>query len=115
MANRIRGETSFAIEGRSRTLALTLGALAALEEDLKPDGLAGLAARLSEGRLSAADALSVLAAGTAGAGDPIDRDALGRMIPAADLGRAIHTAAELLAASFGGGSSSRPPPPQAAG
>jgi hypothetical protein len=115
MHNPLRGEAAFEIAGSRKTLALTLGALAAMERALPQDGLAGLAGRLAEGRLSADDALTVLAAGLAGAGDPIDRDELGRLIPAADLGRAMHTAAALLAASFGGGSASRPPPPQAAG
>jgi hypothetical protein len=115
MTNTIRGEVAFTIAGRTHALALTLGALAALEADMPPDGLAGLAARLSEGRLSARDALAVLAAGMAGSGAPVSAEALGRMIPAADLGLSLDTAAALLAASFGGGSSSRPPPPQAAG
>ncbi len=115
MVNAIRGEIAFTVAGTTHALTLTLGALAALEEDLPPDGLAGLAGRLSEGRLSARDALAVLAAGMAGSGRPLSAEELGRMIPAADLGIALDTAAALLAASFGGGSSSRPPPPQAAG
>jgi hypothetical protein len=107
MANIMRGETSLVIAGQRRALALTLGALAELEDALGPDGL-------SDGRLSAGDALAVLAAGLAGAGTPIGRYELGRLIPAAELGHARQTAADLLAASFGGGSPSRPPPPQAA-
>jgi Phage tail tube protein, GTA-gp10 len=114
MANIMRGETSLVIAGQRRALALTLGALAELEDALGPDGLSGLAERLADGRLSAGDALAVLAAGLAGAGTPIGRYELGRLIPAAELGHARQTAADLLAASFGGGSPSRPPPPQAA-
>ncbi len=114
MANTQRGETTFTLDGRTHALALTLGALARLEDSLAPDGLAGLAERLSGGSLSVRDALSVLAAGFEGGGMTIAPDELGRMIPAADLGPARHAAAALLAASFGGGSSSRPPPPQAA-
>lgn len=113
MHNAIRGEVSLVMSGEERPLALTLGALAMLEEAM-PDGLAGLAERLSAGRLTAKDALFVLAAGCHGAGRPIDIAELGQMIPAADMPIALHTAAALLAASFGGGSSSRPPPPQAA-
>jgi hypothetical protein len=113
MANALRGEVEFTIAGTSHALVLTLGALARLEDDLGADGLAGLAERLADGRLSAGDALAVLSAGMAGAGQAVSRDALGAMIPASALGEARTTAAALLAASFGGGSSSHPPPPQA--
>jgi Phage tail tube protein, GTA-gp10 len=105
---------SFKLDGRKRTLVLTLGALAEIEHELGEGGLAALAARLAEGKLSVSDAITVLAAGLRGSGEAMDRDALGRAIPAADLGVALNTAAALLAASFGGGSSSRPPPPQVA-
>jgi hypothetical protein len=114
MANLHRGEVDFTVAGTTHALVLTLGALAELEDSLAPDGLGGLAERLSEGRLSIRDTLAVLAAGLAGAGHGTTPEALGRLIPAPDLGIARHTAAALLAASFGGGAS-RPPPPQAAG
>jgi hypothetical protein len=115
MTNIIRGAVSFLLDGRKRALVLTLGALAEMEAELGPDGLTGLAGRLSEGKLSASDAITVLAAGLKGAGEAMERDELGRAIPASDLGHALNTAADLLAASFGGGSSSPPPPPQAVG
>ncbi|MGL4240185.1 MAG: gene transfer agent family protein, partial [Beijerinckiaceae bacterium] len=112
-ANHQRGEVPFTFCSETLKLALTLGALAELE-DAVPDGLGGLAARLAGGQLTARDGLAVLAAGFRGAGRPISPDDLGRMIPASDLRLALNTAAALLAASFGGGNSSRPPPPQAA-
>jgi hypothetical protein len=114
MTNTLRGAASFLIGGRKRILVLTLGALAEIEEQLGPDGLAGLARRLAEGKLSVSDALTVLAAGLRGAGEAMEREDLGRAIPAADVGHALNTAATLLAASFGEGSSSRPSPPQVA-
>jgi hypothetical protein len=113
MANPHRGEVTFTVAGKTHALALTLGALASLDEALAPDGLAGLAERLAGGRLSPRDTLGVLAAGMGAASEAQDAAALGRLIPAADLGIATRAAADLLAASFGGGSSSRPPPPQA--
>lgn len=115
MANTLRGEVDFTCAGKTRTLVLTLGTLAVLEAQLPDGGLVALAERLAEGKLSVADTLAVLAAGCAGAGEPLDCDALGRLIPASDLTIARQTAADLLVASFGGGSSSRPPPPQVAG
>jgi hypothetical protein len=114
MANGLRGAVPFILRGRRRALVLTLGALAEIETELGPEGLKGLADRLSDGKLSVSDALTVLAAGLRGAGEAVDRDELGRAIPATDLGSALNTAAALLAASFGGGSSSHPPSPQAA-
>jgi hypothetical protein len=114
MTNAIRGAVSFLLGGRKRALVLTLGALAEMEEELGPDGLAGLAARLADGKLSVSDAITVIGAGLKGAGEAMEREELGRAIPASDLRHALNTAAALLAASFGGGSSSPPPPPQAA-
>jgi Phage tail tube protein, GTA-gp10 len=113
MVNVHRGEVAFSIGGKRHALVLTLGALATLDEALGVEGLAGLAERLSAGRLSPGDTLAVLSAGLAGAGTPIETAALGRMIPAGDLAIATQAAADLLAASFGAANSSRPPPPQA--
>ncbi|MGL5115887.1 MAG: GTA-gp10 family protein, partial [Beijerinckiaceae bacterium] len=59
MANLHRGEIDFPLEGEIRPLRLTLGGLAELESAFGADGLAALGARLSEGRLSAGDALAV--------------------------------------------------------
>lgn len=114
MTNAIRGEVPFRLGGRTRALVLTLGALAEMEQALPSPGLAGLAARLAEGKLTVSDAITVIAAGCAGAGEAIARDDLARMIPASDLGHVLTTAAALLAASFGEGNSSRPSSPQAA-
>jgi hypothetical protein len=114
MANGMRGEVPFVLDGRRHALVLTLGGLAALEQALAGEGLAGLAERLSSGRLSVGDALAVISAGLAGAGNDVSPDALGRAMPAEALHDVLDTAARLLAASFGGGSPSRPPPPQAA-
>lgn len=114
MANAHRGEIDFALQGEVRPLRLTLGGLAELEAAFGADGLAALGARLSAGRLSAADALAVLAAGFRGGGLPITAERLGELVPASAATDAALAAARLLAVTFGGGSASRPPPPQAA-
>jgi hypothetical protein len=113
MANRYRGEVPFDLDGTTVALRLTLGSLAHLEDAFGADGLQGLGARLSEGRLSAGDVLQVLAAGLLGAGQPVALGELGRLIPASALEQAATAAAQLLAVTFGGGHASHPPPPQA--
>ena len=55
MANRHRGEISATLDGRERTLCLTLGALAELEAAFGADDLVALASRFESGRLSARD------------------------------------------------------------
>lgn len=68
LVNQARGETSIAIDGRPHRLCLTLGALAELEAAFDAHGFADLGEKLAS--LSAADLLIVLAALTAGGGDP---------------------------------------------
>ena len=64
------------IDGRPRTMRLTLGALAALEARLQAGSLMGLAERFEDGRVATADLIALLAAGLAGAGEPVDEAAL---------------------------------------
>ena len=68
MANALRGEVAVVLDGQPHLARLTLGALAELESQLKADGLAGLVARLDEGRFSSAEILAVVVAGLRGAG-----------------------------------------------
>jgi hypothetical protein len=99
MANPMRGEVDVVIDGQTRTLRLTLGALAELEEALGAESLVDLAGRLEGGRMRARDVIAVLAAGLRGAGEP-----------AADLAQAAvqggasgaaRAAAALLVRAFG--------------
>ena len=71
MANRHRGEISAEIGGKTRTLRLTLGALAELEDNYGDEDLIALAERFEAGRISANDAIRVIAAGLRGAGEPV--------------------------------------------
>ncbi|MGE0828219.1 MAG: GTA-gp10 family protein, partial [Hyphomonadaceae bacterium] len=74
LLNKARGEVSLVVDGRARRLCLTLGALAELEGAFDCHGFAELGARLST--LSAADALLVIAALSAGGGEAISSAAL---------------------------------------
>ncbi len=56
MPNIHRGEIAAEIGGRSRTLVLTLGALAELEAAFGADDLVALAERFGTGRLAASGA-----------------------------------------------------------
>ncbi|MBZ0139192.1 MAG: gene transfer agent family protein, partial [Pseudorhodoplanes sp.] len=60
MANRHRGEIEAEIGGARRTLVLTLGALAELEQAFGADDLAALAERFAGGRLKARDLIRII-------------------------------------------------------
>ncbi len=63
MVNPYRGEVSLTVDGEARVLRLSLGALAELEQTLGVDSLVGLVERFETGRFSAADLITLLAAG----------------------------------------------------
>ncbi len=121
MPNPRRGEISAVLDGPPRTLVLTLGALAELEAAFGAADLMALAERFSRGRLSARDAMRIIAAGLGGAGEAVSLDEVARM--RADGGAAgfARIVTALLAATFGAdageseaSSGPRPPPPQGA-
>jgi hypothetical protein len=101
MPNRRRGEICAVLDGRERTLCLTLGALAELEASFGVDNLVALAARFESGRLSARDLARVVGCGLRGAGERIADDEV--MAMRADGGAAgfARIAAELIKATFG--------------
>ena len=102
MANRHRGEISAVLDGRERTLCLTLGALAELEAGFGADDLVALATRFESGRLSARDITRIIGCGLRGAGEQVGDDEVAAM--RADGGAAgfATIAAELIRATFGG-------------
>jgi hypothetical protein len=69
LVNKARGEVLLEIDGAPRRLCVTLGALAELEAAFDVVSLAELGERL--GRLTASDLITVLAALTAGGGEPL--------------------------------------------
>lgn len=100
MTNPLRGEVSITIDGRARTMRLTLGALASLEARLEAGSLMGLAERFEDGRVSAADLMALLAAGLAGAGEDIAEEALGRAEIEGGAVGALRAGMELLSRAF---------------
>jgi hypothetical protein len=98
--NPYRGEVAIVIDGRSRTMRLTLGALASLEARLQAGSLVGLAERFEDGKVSAADLIALLAAGLSGAGEPVDEVELaGAEIEGGAVG-AMRAGMALLARAF---------------
>lgn len=101
-ANRRRGEIVAELDGKSRRLCLTLGALAELEAGLGADDLSALAARFSAGRLSARDLIALIGAGLRGGGEAVSDDEVAAMHAPDGAAGFARIAAELLVATFGG-------------
>jgi len=100
MPNPQRGEIEAVLDGQTRTLCLTLGALAELETTLAAPDLLTLAERFESGALSARDAIAVIGAGLRGAGgSETDADVAAMRLdgPAA---QSITLVAALLRAAF---------------
>lgn len=100
MANPYRGEVGITVDGRARTMRLTLGALAALEARLGAGSLMGLAERFEDGRVATGDLLALLAAGLAGAGEELDEAALAAADIEGGAVAALQAGMELLSLSF---------------
>jgi hypothetical protein len=111
MANARRGEIEAVIDGRSRRLVLTLGALAELEHAFGVDDLVALAERFGSGRLSALDLIRVVGAGLRGAGEAVDDEAVAAMTAEGGAAGFADIAARLIVATFGASSE----PPEGAG
>ena len=101
MANARRGEIEAVIDGRSRRLVLTLGALAELEHAFGVDDLVALAERFASGRLSALDLIRVVGAGLRGAGEAVDDEAVAAMTAEGGAAGFADIAARLIVATFG--------------
>jgi len=100
-ANRRRGEVTAILDDRERTLCLTLGALAELEEAFGAQDMAALAERFSSGRLSAHDLIRLVAAGLRGGGGKVSDDEVASMKADGGIAGFAAIAADLLEATFG--------------
>lgn len=100
MANRHRGEVEAVLDGRRRTLCLTLGALAELESAFAVDDLVALAGRFESGRLKAGDLVRIIGCGLRGAGETIADAEVAAMRAEGGAAGFARIAAELLAATF---------------
>lgn len=101
MANRHRGEIEAELGGTRRTLVLTLGALAELEDAFGADDLGALTERFGTGRLKARDLTRIIAAGLRGAGEAVSDEQVAAMAVDGGAQGYVRIAAALIAATFG--------------
>ncbi|HEY4140669.1 MAG TPA: gene transfer agent family protein [Pseudolabrys sp.] len=101
MANKYRGEIEAELGGVKRTLVLTLGALAKLEDAFGADDLGALTERFASGRLKARDLTCIIAAGLRGAGEAVSDEQVATMAVDGGAQGYVRIAAELIAATFG--------------
>jgi hypothetical protein len=101
MANRHRGEIEAELGGTKRTLVLTLGALAELESAFGAGDLVALAERFEKGRMSANDAVKIIAAGLRGAGESVTDEEVARLPVTGGAAGYARIVSDLLAATFG--------------
>ena len=100
MPNLHRGEIEARLDGAPHRLCLTLGALAELEAAFGDEDMLALAQRFSSGRLSARDAVRIIA-GLRGGGEEITDEAVARMQGEGGAAGFVDIVARLLAATFG--------------
>jgi hypothetical protein len=101
MANKHRGEIEAELGGVRRTLVLTLGALAELEDAFGAEDLVALTERFGSGRLKAHDLTRILGAGLRGAGEAVSDDEVARFAVDGGAQGYVRIAAALIAATFG--------------
>ncbi|MEM6617469.1 MAG: gene transfer agent family protein [Pseudomonadota bacterium] len=101
MANAHRGEVSAFLDGERRTLCLTLGALAHLEEALGADDLMALAERFAHGRMKAQDAIAIIGAGLRGGGTDVSDADVAKMAVEGGAAGYVTIVSDLLTATFG--------------
>lgn len=101
MVNRHRGEIEAVLGGERRTLCLTLGALAELEHAFGEEDMLALAQRFENGRLSARDAIRIIAAGLRGAGAGASEAEVAAMQAEGGAAGYVDIVVRLLSATFG--------------
>jgi len=101
MVNRHRGEVEAVLDGERHTLCLTLGALAELEDAFGEEDMLALAQRFEAGRLSARDAIRIIAAGLRGGGQDFTEPEVARMQGEAGASGFVDIVVRLLSATFG--------------
>jgi hypothetical protein len=101
MPNKHRGEIEAEIGGVRRTLVLTLGALAELEDAFGAEDLVALTERFASGRLKARDLTRIIAAGLRGAGEAVRDEEVAAMAVDGGAQGYVRIAADLIAVTFG--------------
>ena len=101
MPNPHRGEIVAVLDGKPHRLCLTLGALAELEAAFDADDMLALAQRFEAGRLSALDAIRIIAAGLRGGGHELDDDTVAQMKTHDGAAGFVDIVSRLLSVTFG--------------
>lgn len=96
-----RGEIDAELGGKHYVLCLTLGALAELEAAFGAQDLVALAERFGKGRISARDAIRVIAAGLRGGGAEIGEEEVAKLASPGGAAGYVKIVSALLAATFG--------------
>jgi hypothetical protein len=104
MANAHRGEIDAELSGKTYRLCLTLGALAELESAYGGEDLLALAERFEQGRITASDAIRIIAAGLRGAGHEVSDAEVRAMTVEGGAAGYLRLVVKLLAATFGASS-----------
>lgn len=102
MVNRHRGEISATFGGKTRTLRLTLGALAELEAKFDEPDLLALAERFEAGRLKADDLIAIIGAGLRGGGADLSDEEVAALAFDGGAATGVRLVSDLLTATFGG-------------
>jgi len=96
-----RGEIDAELGGKRYVMCLTLGALAELEAAFGASDLVALAERFGQGRISARDAIKIIAAGLRGGGTEISDDEAAKLASPGGAAGYVKIISALLAATFG--------------
>jgi hypothetical protein len=104
-----RGEIEAEFGGRRYVLCLTLGALAELEAAFGASDLVALAERFSAGRMSAHDAIQIIAAGLRGGGNEITEEEVAKLTSPGGAAGYVKVVSSLLTATFGAAPDDAPP------
>lgn len=105
-----RGEIEAELGGKQYVLCLTLGALAELEAAFGAEDLVALAERFGKGRISARDAIRVIAAGLRGGGTEISEDEVAKLASPGGATGYVKIVSALLAVTFGASPENEPNP-----
>ncbi|WP_187429203.1 hypothetical protein ROLI_028620 [Roseobacter fucihabitans] len=100
MANPWRGDVALRIDGETRVMRLTLGALAELEAEMKTGSLMEIVERFENATFSSQDVLALLGAGLRGGQCDVTQDQLFHAQIEGGPIAAARAAAELLARAF---------------
>ncbi len=102
MINQHRGEVKIVVDDQPRTMRLSLGAIAALEDQLGAQSMVEMVELFEVGKFKTRDLLLLLWAGLNGGGWDVSIEQIERSQVSGGPIEATKAAAQLLAVTFGG-------------